>query len=235
LLSHRYGISTPATVSWMGSGLDIATQFRNLHTVPMQQTKTDLSDYLSGLYLLSHDRLFRISEGLSPEPVDDALQLERLRGEFQAFLAARQVMLQTPRLTPATKADQRIRYDEASRMLESPGQPPEPAGVVVSEMVTYLRTDGTLEAQATFTNASRQPSVVFVPLLVITDTQGHQLGEAYGKAMSLKPGQTVKPTLTLKRTTGGWEPGQHFAALVVSHPDTGRPVGQGLYHVPIKP
>lgn len=235
MLSHRYGIRTPATVSWMGTGLDVSTQFRNLHAVALQQTKTDLSDYLSGLYFLSHDRLFRVSEGLYPEPVDDVTQLERVRNEFQAFLAAREVMLQNPRLTPAMNADQRIRYDEATRTLETQGRTIEPSGVVVSEMVTHLSNDGTLEAHATLTNASRQPSVVFVPLLVVTDTDGRQLGEAYGKAMSLAPGQTVKSSLTLQPAAGRWEPGRHFAALVVSHPDTGRPVGQGQYHVAIKP
>lgn len=235
MMSNRYGIRTPATVSWMGTGLDVSTQFRNLHAVPLQQTKTDLSDYLSGLYYLSHDRLFRVSDGLYPEPVDDITQLERVRNEFQAFLAAREVMLQSPRMTPAVNADQRIRYDEAKRALQAQGRTTEPSGVVVSEVVTRLSTDGTLEAHATLTNASGQPSVVFVPLLVITDTDGRQLGEAYGKAMSLAAGQTVKSTLTLKRAAGGWEPGRHFAALVVSHPDTGRPVGQGQYHVAIKP
>lgn len=79
LLSYRYGWATPATVTWMGTGLDTASEFRNLHALPLQQTKTELSHYVSGLNYSAQDRLYRIGDGLEPETMDNPALQARLR------------------------------------------------------------------------------------------------------------------------------------------------------------
>ena len=87
-------------------------------------------------------------------------------------------------------------------------------------------------ARAVFTQHGKEASVKFVPLLVLTDPQGQELGEAYGQAIQLKAGESREVSLTLTPRASSLP--SYFAAMVVSHPDTGKPVGQGQYRVAVQ-
>jgi cellulose synthase/poly-beta-1,6-N-acetylglucosamine synthase-like glycosyltransferase/phosphoglycerol transferase MdoB-like AlkP superfamily enzyme len=101
-LHNRNGIALPSAVNWIGSGLDTARSFRNIHAYPLMQTKNDLIDYVAGEYMLNGEDLYRISPtmGLTSDP--DKAAKDRLRGGFDQFLIRNRRFLENPagRLVP---------------------------------------------------------------------------------------------------------------------------------------
>lgn len=235
MLSQRYGWATPATVAWMGTGLDTASEFRNLHALPLQQTKTELSDYVSGLNYSAQDRLYRIGDGLQPEPIDNPALQARLRQELALLKAAMASMNKAERLTPPATAGQRKPYLAKQRTLEPRGHASDVEGVVVSGLLSQWPAPEQLQVQGVFHHNGPGASATFVPLLVVSDAQGKEWGEAYGVATQLAEGQSTEVRLQLVLRPEALAHGPLFASLVVSHPDTGKPIGQGQYHVPVRP
>ncbi len=235
MLSQRYGWATPATVAWMGTGLDTASEFRNLHALPLQQTKTELSDYVSGLNYSAQDRLYRIGEGLQPEPMDNPALQARLRQELAQLTAAMASLSSAERLTPPATAGQRTPYVASQRTLEPRGHASDVEGVVVSGLQPQWPAPEQLQVQGVFHHNGPGASATFVPLLVVSDAQGKEWGEAYGVATQLAEGQSTEVRLQLGLRPEALAHGPLFASLVVSHPDTGKPIGQGQYHVPVRP
>jgi hypothetical protein len=81
-------------------------------------------------------------------------------------------------------------------------------------------------------NQSTSTSQPFVPLLVISDAGGLEVGEAAGELQTLAPGATLKVALPAK--LGKLPHGTYFVSMIPSHPDTGRSIGIGQYHVEMK-
>jgi hypothetical protein len=71
-----------------------------------------------------------------------------------------------------------------------------------------------------------------VPLLVISDAGGLEVGEAAGELQTLAPGATLKVALPAK--LGKLPHGTYFVSMIPSHPETGRSIGIGQYHVEMK-
>lgn len=67
-LHKQYGLNVPQTASWMGSYMDTARQFRNLHAYPLMQTKNDIVDFVMGSYLLNGRNLYRLDSTLDATP-----------------------------------------------------------------------------------------------------------------------------------------------------------------------
>ena len=233
MLSHRYGWPTPQRVHWMGAGLDVHTQWRNLHTLPLKQTKTELSDYISGDYYLAQDQLYSLQDGLvaSPEAEQPAIA-QSLRSEFASLRAQLAAVERAERLVDKHAEVPRAPYSDSGRSLEPLHRARQLEGVVVSGVQARLEADGRVRVQGEFSQHGPQASPTFVPLLVLTDTQGRELGEAYGAATRLQPGQSQQVALQLPPAARQAEP--YFVSLIVSHPDTGRPIGKGQYHVPVR-
>lgn len=91
---------TPALATWIGSGLDTAREFRNVHQYPLMQTKNDLVDFVSGTWMLNNGSLFRILPDLDLEPVTDEAALRELNAGFQRFRQKNNQFLQTGLLLP---------------------------------------------------------------------------------------------------------------------------------------
>jgi uncharacterized sulfatase len=70
-LGHSYGVMRPSGAQWIGTGLDTARGFRNIHGYPMIQTKTDQVDFILGEYHLNNGHLFRLSRDMNEDPVSD--------------------------------------------------------------------------------------------------------------------------------------------------------------------
>lgn len=229
MLSHRYGWTTPQRVHWMGQGLDVHPLWRNLHTVPLKQTKNDLSDHVSGEYYLAQDQLMSLQDGLMTAPEENPAVLQALRSELAAVLAGLARAQQQGALVAPQDRQQRAAYAEAGRTLEPAHRARQIEGVVVRQAQGRFEAGGQLSAQAVFSQQGAQGSPVFVPLLVLSDAQGRELAEASGQAMRLKPGQAE--TVRLQLPARDWPAGTYYLSLIVSHPETGRPVGKGQYHV----
>ncbi|HUI46092.1 MAG TPA: LTA synthase family protein [Nitrospirota bacterium] len=84
-LKKNYHIDTPSTVSWVGTGLDTDPSFRNVHTYPLKHTKTNLIDFISGMYFIDQDTLFSIGQNMDLEPIQDEGKRDQLIAEFNQY------------------------------------------------------------------------------------------------------------------------------------------------------
>ena len=101
-LEHSYHLRMPPAVTWMGDGLDTAGIFRNIHSCPLMQTKTDLVDYVQGEDHLNGTTLFRLKSDLSEDqsPGDEIQQ--RLMSAMERFRQQNESWLRTGALMPDT-------------------------------------------------------------------------------------------------------------------------------------
>jgi len=228
-LSHQYGLKTPAQASWLGSGLDMEPGFRNVHAFPLKQTKTDLHDYISGNVMLSQGRLYSIADGMEIDPSDNQDAKKKAIAQFNAFKAINAALERSKKLVPASVLEQpSLGYDETKRKLQTAALAADLGNLWVSKAQAEVVEDE-LRISAQFANRGDAGSPAFVPLLVVTDANGRELGESYGKATKLASNTGVDVDLKMKLKLPA---GTYFASVIVSHPDTGKPIGQGQYHIP---
>lgn len=82
-LRMNYRLKIPEQIHWLGSGIDTAAGFRNIHSLPIMRNKNELIDYLDGNYFYSEGRLFAVTDRLGlNEMENDSIQTvmaEKLR------------------------------------------------------------------------------------------------------------------------------------------------------------
>jgi len=100
LLEKHCGMRFPGSVAWMGSGLDTARAFRNIHSYPLMRNKNELVDYLDGESFLSNGKLYKISPDMDIEPVDDAQQLTVTEAKFEHFKMVNAFVCSNNRIVP---------------------------------------------------------------------------------------------------------------------------------------
>lgn len=83
LLHDDYGMSFPDTVPWLGTGIDTAQQFRNVHSLALMRVKNELDEYLDGFHFLSGDQLFTVGDGLTLRPTQDDRALAEVRAKLE--------------------------------------------------------------------------------------------------------------------------------------------------------
>ena len=232
-LSRGYGLRTPQRVSWLGSGLDTEAGFRNLHAIPLKQTKTELSDFVSGTAYLAQGQLYTLSDGMNIDRADDPLAQARAKAQFDAFLKANRQAGTAAALAPpggplAPYGGERSLHG-VPLALES--------GAVGVRNVHPRPAPGAgpqaLAVEATFSNSAAQESRAFAPLLVIANEHGLELGETTGEVRTLRAGETA--TVVLRpQLAKRLPPGTYYLSVIPSHPETGRSIGVGQYHVELK-
>lgn len=233
-LAGNHGINTPARVTWMGTGLDVEPSFRNLHVLPIMQTKTELSDFISGTTYMGLDQLYTVSDGMNIEPLQSAGAREQVRLQFAQFSAANNAMIKSGSLLPKAAVGADRPYDNKGRSLERMQTVSQASPLAVSATrVLDGAGSGAKRVVARFANSAAAVTPMFVPLLVVTDEKGRELREVYGKAMTLPAAgateiELLVPDLKLA-------PGKYFVSILPSHPDTGKPIGAGQYHVGFEP
>lgn len=99
-LKKGYRLKVPVTASWMGSGLDTARQFRNIHSYPIMQTKSELVDFVAGKYLLNNGNLYRIDPAMDLEPIVDDERRSQLKSLFNSFKRRNKAFMKNRRLLP---------------------------------------------------------------------------------------------------------------------------------------
>jgi uncharacterized sulfatase len=85
-LKHQYDFKIPQQATWMGSGLDTAHSFRNIHAYPLMQTKNDIVDFIMGDYLLHNNELYKISDRMYLDPVENDKEKNKLKAAFARFM-----------------------------------------------------------------------------------------------------------------------------------------------------
>jgi uncharacterized sulfatase len=100
-LRKHYRINTPTVASWMGTGLDTAQTFRNLHGYPYIQTKNGVSDFVLGDWMLNgQQNLFKISSTMDLEPVADPAKLDEILNALKEFNIRNDRFIQGAALIP---------------------------------------------------------------------------------------------------------------------------------------
>ncbi|PZR24740.1 MAG: phosphoglycerol transferase [Citrobacter freundii] len=99
-MKKNYGLNIPTLSTWLGSGLDTARGFRNIHATPLMQTKTDLLDFVMGNYHLNGNDLFRLSPTLTEEKVEDAAAKEAMISAFDRFRQKNDQLQKEGKLVP---------------------------------------------------------------------------------------------------------------------------------------
>ncbi len=226
-LSKGYGLNTPQQVTWLGTGLDTETSFRNLHAIPLKQTRTELSDFVSGTAYLAQGQLYTLGDGMTLDRADDTAARDQARAQFGAFLKANRVAGAAAALAPGAP---RLAPYGGERSLH--GVPlVQESGAVGVRGVRVRPGTGALTVEATFTNSAKAESRAFAPLLVITNEHGLELGETTGEVRTLAAGASGAVAL---RPPKQLPPGTYYLSVIPSSPETGRTIGIGQYHVEIK-
>jgi arylsulfatase A-like enzyme len=230
LLSHTYGLQRPARTPWLGSGLDLADSFRNIHQLPLLQTKTSAPDYLAGRWWLHQGKLFELREGMHLAAVDDAPTRDWATRRLQRYEQANAIFLQQLQLAPDGATPPLVAYREAAQEALPIDAPPLMRGLSTASAELTVAGQG-VQLTATFSNGDAQPSRAFVPLAVLTAEDGRELQEVSGHALQLAAHGQQQVQLTLQRpgTCGS----RCYVSVFPSDPQTGRPIGQGRYHVPL--
>ncbi|SFA53287.1 uncharacterized sulfatase [Pedobacter suwonensis] len=84
-LHSGYGLNLPDAASWLGSGLDTARSFRNVHSYPLVQTKTEMIDFIQGQYHLNGTSLYQIGDNMQEELARDEVNYNRIKNAFENF------------------------------------------------------------------------------------------------------------------------------------------------------
>lgn len=84
-LANQYQYGKPSMSSWLGYGLDTLQNYRNLHAVPLMQTKTDLLDFVVGSYHLNHGDLYQMDQHLEEVPIENETIKLEIQSMFEEF------------------------------------------------------------------------------------------------------------------------------------------------------
>ncbi len=223
LLTHNYGLKSPAAVTWIGSGLDMEPSFRNTHDIPLKQNKTTLVDFVTGLWFLSHDQLYALGDGMAIEPVQDAAGMALASARFATFRAANAQFARDRALLPDAASAPLVAYRDEDRVAPdavSAG----PAALAVSAVhAPATAPAGALNIEIVFANGGAAATPPFVPLVVLVDLDGREVSESYGAAMRLQA--RSKATVSVAVKSQGIAPGRYYLRVIPLDPDTGKPVG----------
>ncbi len=99
-LSHQYHFPMPSEATWLGSGLDTATAFRNIHAYPLMQTKNEINDFVMDDYLLKGNDLYKMSDNMNLDPIDNDAEKKRLQAAFKIFRQKNNMLINGALLQP---------------------------------------------------------------------------------------------------------------------------------------
>jgi peptidoglycan-N-acetylglucosamine deacetylase len=85
LFKHKYNFKVPTVATWIGSGLDTAHAFRNIHSYPLMQTKNDVNDFLMNDHMLDGEDLFQLNDNMDLEPINDNDEKKKIEAAFARF------------------------------------------------------------------------------------------------------------------------------------------------------
>jgi len=100
LMKNQYHIQSPSLVTWLGAGLDTVRYFRNNSNYPLIPTKQGVSEYLSGVYMLSGNTVFQLTANMGLDPITNGneqrtkvnLLLEKFRQRNDKMITKKSLM-----------------------------------------------------------------------------------------------------------------------------------------------
>ncbi|MCX6351312.1 MAG: LTA synthase family protein, partial [Bacteroidetes bacterium] len=99
-LNKNYGVQIPSQSAWIGSGLDTFRNFRSVHSYPLMPNKNELIDYIDKDYFIADKQVYKVSENLNLDPIDDEAVKSRILAKFADYKSKNQVATKSNRLIP---------------------------------------------------------------------------------------------------------------------------------------
>ncbi len=226
-LAHNYALARPARATWVGSGLDLEPAFRNVHDIPLKQSKTLPPDFVSGTWFLNRGTLYALTDGMQVEPVANPSAAASTGARLAAFSAANDRFARDGVLSPEGSAPQLVAYaaEVAAPLALLTG----PVLAVRDVRLPAAVPAGVVLIDATFTNDGTQSTASFVPLVVLLAENGREVRESSGRALALGAG--VQRTLRLAIDLTGLAPGRYYLSVLPSDPNNGKSTGTGRYRI----
>lgn len=100
MLQKRYGLQKTNVAPWLGSGIDTARSFRNIHTLPFIVNSRAIQDYLDRSHFLSQNTLSIVMPDLNLTPINDGELTEQLQGDLRDVKILSRYVLWNNRLVP---------------------------------------------------------------------------------------------------------------------------------------
>lgn len=226
LLSNTYGLQRPGHTAWLGTGLDMSGSFRNLHQLPLQQTKTSAPEFLAGPWWLHDGQLYELQDGMHLSPEDDAEVRDWAMQRLQRYQQANAGFMRRMALMPEDLTAL-VAYSAAPAAPHA-DTAPTVAGLSMASAEVVAKPDG-VQLTAVFSSGDPRPSRLFVPLAIMFNAAGKEVQEVYGKVLQLPPGGSQQVQLQLQLPADC--DGRCYVSVFPSDPDNGKAVGQGRYHL----
>ena len=157
----------------------------------------------------------------------------QVQARFSAFRTANDQLVRTRKLMPSQATQQLGDYRDDQRTTPQAAAPVREAVISVNKVRAPEEAPaGALNIVAEFANSGPTASETFVPVVVLLSADGVELSESYGPPQRLQAGETLSLTLEVKAQ--GVAPGQYFLAVIATHPKTGKRLGTGQHHIPIR-
>lgn len=230
LLSNTYGLQRPERTPWLGSGLDMNEGFRNIHQLPLKQTKTSAPEYLADRWWLRDGKLYALQEGMHLAPADDAAVHAWVTQRLQRYTQANAIFMQQGALMPNGGEPRLVAYQVSAQPAPVVAAAPAAHGLTMESAQVTPAADG-VQLTAVFRNGDDKPSSVFVPLAVMASEDGRELQEVYGSALQLPANGRQQVQLRLRQPQDC--SGRCYVSVFPSDPDTGKAIGQGRYRLPL--
>ncbi|MFU8859080.1 MAG: sulfatase-like hydrolase/transferase [Cyclonatronaceae bacterium] len=100
-LSETYNLMLPDSTHLMGGVIDTSTAFRAVHELPFMRNKDQMIDYMYRNLFLAGDQLFRITEGMGLERVNDDELQESMKRWLLDFQSVNEYVTVQNKLLPA--------------------------------------------------------------------------------------------------------------------------------------
>lgn len=102
-LAKNYGVKRPEVATWLGEGLDTVKTFRNVHQYPLKQVKSELRNYISGLFFIDGEQLFKIAPNMDIEPIENTAKQKELADGLKAYKQRNELFMKTKQLVPESE------------------------------------------------------------------------------------------------------------------------------------
>ncbi|KOY53160.1 Sulfatase [Polaribacter dokdonensis DSW-5] len=99
-LSNNYNVIVPEEVAWLGSGIDTAEEFRNIHKIPLMRYKGSLNDFVYKDFMYSGGTIYKIKEDFNTYKIEDEALEVQIKKELNEFKSLNAYVTQNDKIYP---------------------------------------------------------------------------------------------------------------------------------------
>jgi lipoteichoic acid synthase len=99
-MHENFHIDIPEKASWLSSGIDTAQDFRNIHSLPLMRNKSELIDYIDGLYYLAGEQVYKLQSGFIADKIESDTLRTILQQKLDRFKEINTYVCENNRLLP---------------------------------------------------------------------------------------------------------------------------------------